>query len=81
MERICLMASEEMLFENVDRRRTDGRRTPDSFLYYKLTFEPTTQVSLKINKKKDKKVKQSIQNLNQMHNTVSRVMSIFTKRA
>ena len=26
MERICLTASEEMLFENVDVRRTDGRR-------------------------------------------------------
>ena len=27
MERIGLMASEEMSFENVDGRRTDGRRT------------------------------------------------------
>ena len=28
MERICLTASEEMSFENVDGRMTDGRRIP-----------------------------------------------------
>ena len=49
------MASEEMSFENVDRQRATDRRTPDTFLYYKLTFEPTAQVSLKINKKKTKR--------------------------
>ena len=41
-------------FENVDRRRATDRWTPDTFLYYKLTFEPTAQVSLKINKKRQK---------------------------
>ena len=49
MERIRLTASEEMSFENVDgRRTTDGRtdgRTPDACIYYKLTCEPTAQVS------------------------------------
>ena len=44
MERIDLVAT-EMSFENVDGRRTDGR-TPDVFIYYKLTHEPTAQVSL-----------------------------------
>ena len=44
MERICPTALEEMSFENVDGRRTDGRRTPDTFIYYKLTYEPTAQV-------------------------------------
>ena len=45
MERICLTASEEMSFENVDRRRTDeGRWTPDTCLYYNITYEPTAQV-------------------------------------
>ena len=43
------MASEEMSFENVDRRLTDGRqtdgRTTDAFIYYKLTNEPLAQVS------------------------------------
>ena len=34
------MASEEMSFENVD----DGLTT-DAFLYYKLTYEPSAQVS------------------------------------
>ena len=38
MERIGLEASEEMSFENVDRRRTDGRRTPDTCISYKLTM-------------------------------------------
>ena len=37
-------ASEEMSFENVDRRTTDGRTT-DTFIYYKLTYEPSAQVS------------------------------------
>ena len=44
MERICLMVLEELSFENVDGRRTDGR-TPDSCIYYKLTYEPSAQVS------------------------------------
>ena len=44
MERIGLTASEEISFENVDGRRTDGR-TPDACIYYKLTYEPTAQVS------------------------------------
>ena len=35
------MASEEMLFENVD----DDGRTTDACLYYKLTYEPSAQVS------------------------------------
>ena len=47
------MASEEMSFENVDdgrttttdgRRRTDGRTTA-ACIYYKLTYEPSAQVS------------------------------------
>ena len=33
------MASEEMSFENVDGRTTD------TFIYYKLTDEPSAQVS------------------------------------
>ena len=49
MERIRLTASEEMSFENVDgrrdRRRTTDGRTPDARIYYKLTYEPTAQVS------------------------------------
>ena len=44
MKRIGLMASEEMSFENVDRRTDDGR-TADTFIYYKLTYEPSAQVS------------------------------------
>ena len=42
------MASEEMSFENVDDgRRTDDDdgRTIDACLYYKLTYEPSAQVS------------------------------------
>ena len=38
------MASEKMSFENVDDGRTDGRTT-DACLYYKLTYEPSVQVS------------------------------------
>ena len=45
MERIRLTASEEMSFENVDGRRTDDGRTLDACIYYKLTCEPTAQVS------------------------------------
>ena len=44
MERIRLTASEEMSFENVDGRTDDGR-APDTCIYYKLTYEPTAQVS------------------------------------
>ena len=32
-------------FENVDRRRTDGQTDDDTFIYYKLTNEPSAQVS------------------------------------
>ena len=42
------MTSEEMSFENVDddgRRTTDDGRTTDACLYYKLTIEPSAQVS------------------------------------
>ena len=35
------MASEEMLFENVD----DNGWTTDAWLYYKLTYESLAQVS------------------------------------
>ena len=44
MERIGLTASEEM-FENVDGRTTEDGRTPDACIYYKLTYEPSAQVS------------------------------------
>ena len=44
MERIGLTVSNEMSFENVDVRTDDGR-TPDAFIYYKLTYEPSAQVS------------------------------------
>ena len=40
MERIGFTASEEKWFENVDGRT-------DAFLYYKLTYEPSAQMSLK----------------------------------
>ena len=43
MERISLTVS-EMSFENVDGWTTDGR-APDACLYYKLTYEPSAQVS------------------------------------
>ena len=39
------MASEEILFENVDGQPTDKGRTTDACLYYKLTYEPSAQVS------------------------------------
>ena len=42
------MASEEMSFENVDRRTTkaeDDGWTRDAWLYYKLTYKPSAQVS------------------------------------
>ena len=45
MERIGLTALEEMSFENVADGRTTGGRTPDACIYYKLTCEPTAQVS------------------------------------
>ena len=41
MVRIGFVAPEEMSFENVD---DDGRMT-DAGLYYKLTYEPSAQVS------------------------------------
>ena len=40
MERIGLTVSEEMSFENVD-----GQTMPDACIYYKLTYEPSAQVS------------------------------------
>ena len=36
--------SEEKMFENVNGRRTDGRRTPDPWVSYKLTGETSAQV-------------------------------------
>ena len=43
------MASEEMWFENVDdgqkKLMTDNRWWTDAWLYYKLTYEPSAQVS------------------------------------
>ena len=45
MERIGLTVSEEMSFENVDGRRTDDGRTQNACIYYKLTYEPSAQVS------------------------------------
>ena len=39
MKRIGLTASEEMSFENVDRRKTD------TVIYYKITYEPSAQLS------------------------------------
>ena len=47
---IGFMASEEMSFENFDGRTMttddDGRRRKtDACLYYKLTFDPSAQVS------------------------------------
>ena len=42
------MASKEMSFENVDDDddgTDDDGRTTDACLYYKLTYEPSTQVS------------------------------------
>ena len=44
MERIGLTDSEEMSFENVDGQTDDGRTT-DACIYYKLTYEPSAQVS------------------------------------
>ena len=41
MERIGLTVSEEMSFENVDGRRTDGRRIP----VYTISYEPLAHVS------------------------------------
>ena len=46
MKRISFLASEEMSFENVDRRRT-----MDTCIYYKLTYEPSALVSNKMKKK------------------------------
>ena len=44
--KIGLLASEIFLFEIVDgQRTTDGRRTTDACLSYKLTCEPSAQVS------------------------------------
>ena len=38
------MSLEEMLFENVDND-DDGRMTTDAYLYYKLTYDPSAQMS------------------------------------
>ena len=49
MSSIGSVVSEEKMFENVDGRRTDGRtdgrRMPESQVYYELTNEPSAQVS------------------------------------
>ena len=46
MALIGQVVSEEKMFENVNRRTTDGRRTaPDQWVSYKLTGEPSAQVS------------------------------------
>ena len=50
MARMGFMASEEMSFENVgddddDGRRRTGGQTTDAWLYYKLTYESSDQVS------------------------------------
>ena len=45
------VVSEEKMFENVEGRQTDGRKTddgrqtPESLVYYKLTNESSAQVS------------------------------------
>ena len=44
MEIIGLTALEEMSFENVDGLTDDGR-TLDACINYKLTYEPSAQVS------------------------------------
>ena len=42
MKRIGLTASEEKSFENVhDGQQTDGRRSPNACIYYKLIYEPS----------------------------------------
>ena len=50
MRKIGLTTSEEMSFENVDRRTDDERttdgRTTDTFIYYKLTNEPSANLDL-----------------------------------
>ena len=49
MKRISFLASEEVSFENVDRQWMDNGgddgQTTDTFIYYKLTYEPSAQVS------------------------------------
>ena len=49
MKRITFTASEEKSFENVDTGRTNGRTddggTTHTSIYYKLTYEPSAQVS------------------------------------
>ena len=51
MKRIGFLASEEVSFENVDRQSMDNGgddgRTTDTFINYRLTYEPSAQVSLK----------------------------------
>ena len=55
MAKIGFMASEQMSFKNVDDGRPAGRTddddddgwTTDACLYYKLTYEPLAQASLK----------------------------------
>ena len=39
------MASEEMSLENIDGRRMDDGQTKEASIYYKLTHEPSAQVS------------------------------------
>ena len=50
MRKIGIAASEEKSFENVHddgRRQTKDGRTPNTSIYYKLTYAPSAQVSLK----------------------------------
>ena len=53
------MASEEMSSENVDGQRT----TTDACLYYKLTYEPLAQLSLKSDFFLQLLLEESIQNI------------------
>ena len=47
MRTIGPAVSEKKIFEivNDDGRRTDGRTDAGSWVYYKLTYEPSAQVS------------------------------------
>ena len=49
MRTIGLVVSEKKIFEIVDDdgRTTDGRTDTRAWVYYKLTYEPSAQVSLK----------------------------------
>ena len=55
------------MFENVDRRTTDGRRrrTPDPWVSYKLAGEPSAQVSKKKKKTEKEKKDNALIDINQ----------------